>query len=60
MTKEVIKQKIEQIEASIKEIEPYLSQEEFAEYCDSAYTMIAVYNMVTNNKNKLNTDHNDS
>lgn len=43
MTKELINQQIEQIESSIEKVEPYLSAEEFAEYCDSAYTMIAYW-----------------
>ena len=43
MTKEMINQQIGQIEASIEEIEPHLNQEEFADYCDNAYTMIAYW-----------------
>ena len=43
MTKEVINQQIGQIEASIEKIEPYLNKEQFQEYCDSAYTMIAYW-----------------
>ena len=43
MTKEIINQQIGQIEASIEKIEPHLNQEEFADYCDSAYTMIAYW-----------------
>ena len=29
--------------ASIEKIEPYLNKEQFQEYCDSAYTMIAYW-----------------
>ena len=43
MTKEVINQQIGQIEASIEKIEPHLNRVEFADYCDSAYTMIAYW-----------------
>ena len=43
MTKEVINQQIGQIEASIEKIEPHLNQEEFADYCDSAYTIVACW-----------------
>ena len=43
MTKEMINQQIRQIEASIEKIESHLNQEEFADYCDSAYTMIAYW-----------------
>ena len=43
MTKEIINQQIGQIEASIEKIEPYLNREEFADYCDNAYTMIAYW-----------------
>ena len=43
MTKEIINQQIGQIETSIEKIEPYLNKEEFADYCDSAYTMIAYW-----------------
>ena len=43
MTKEIINQQIGQIETSIEKIEPHLSQEEFADYCDSAYTIIAYW-----------------
>ena len=43
MTKEIINQQIGQIEAFIEKIEPHLNQEEFADYCDSAYTMIAYW-----------------
>ena len=43
MTKEIINQQIKQIEAFIEKIEPHLDQVEFAEYCDSAYTMIAYW-----------------
>ena len=43
MKKELINQQIGQIEASIEKIEPYLNQEEFADYCDSAYTIIAYW-----------------
>ena len=43
MTKEMIYQQIEQIEASIEKIEPHLNQEEFSDYCDSAYNMIAYW-----------------
>ena len=43
MTKEIINQQIRQIEASIEKIEPHLNQEEFQEYCDSAYTMVAYW-----------------
>ena len=46
MTKEVINQQIRQIEASIEKIEPHLNQEEFAEYCDSAYTMLAYWRVI--------------
>ena len=43
MTKEIINQQIGQIETSIEKIEPHLNRVEFAEYCDSAYTMIAYW-----------------
>ena len=43
MTKEIINQQIGQIETSIEKIEPHLNQEEFADYCNSAYTMIAYW-----------------
>ena len=43
MTKEIINQQIRQIETSIEKIEPHLNRVEFAEYCDSAYTMIAYW-----------------
>lgn len=43
MSKELINQQIRQIESSIEKIEPHLSAEEFAEYCDNAYTMIAYW-----------------
>ena len=43
MTKEIINQQIGQIETSIEKIEPHLNQEEFADYCDSAYTMVAYW-----------------
>lgn len=43
MTKEIINQQIGQIEASIEKIEPHLNQEEFADYCDSAYTVVAYW-----------------
>lgn len=43
MTNEIINQQIGQIESSIEKIEPHLSPDEFAEYCDSAYTMIAYW-----------------
>ena len=43
MTKEIINQQIGQIEASIEKIEPYLNKEQFQEYCDNAYTMIAYW-----------------
>ena len=43
MTKEIVNQQIGQIETSIEKIEPHLNQEEFADYCDSAYTMIAYW-----------------
>ena len=43
MTKEIINQQIGQIEASIEKIEPHLNKEQFQEYCDSAYTMIAYW-----------------
>ena len=43
MTKEVINQQIKQIEASVEKIEPHLNQEEFADYCDSAYTIVAYW-----------------
>ena len=43
MTKEIINQQIGQIEASIEKIEPYFNKEEFADYCDSAYTIIAYW-----------------
>jgi hypothetical protein len=43
MKKELINQQIGQIEASIDRIEPYLNKEEFAEYCDSAYTLVAYW-----------------
>ena len=43
MTKEIINQQIGQIEASIEKIEPYLNKEQFQEYCDSAYTIVAYW-----------------
>ena len=43
MTKELIKQQIGQIESSIEKIEPHLSEDEFGEYCDSAYTLVAYW-----------------
>ena len=43
MTKEIINQQIRQIEVSIEKIEPHLNQEEFADYCDSAYTIVAYW-----------------
>ena len=43
MTKEVINQQIGQIEASIEKIEPYLTQEEFVDYCENACTIIAYW-----------------
>ena len=43
MTKEMINQQIGQIEASIEKIEPHLNQEQFQEYCDNAYTMVAYW-----------------
>ena len=43
MTKGIVNQQIRQIEASIEKIEPHLNQEEFADYCDSAYTMVAYW-----------------
>ena len=39
----MIDQQIGQIEASIEKIESHLNRVEFAEYCDSAYTMIAYW-----------------
>lgn len=38
-----IKQTIGQIEKSIDTIEPELSDEEFKEYCDSAYKLISFW-----------------
>lgn len=38
-----IKQAIGQIEKSIDTIEPELSDEEFKEYCDSAYKLISFW-----------------
>ncbi len=43
MTKEIINQQIGQIGASIEKIEPHLNRVEFADYCDSAYTMVAYW-----------------
>ena len=48
MKKELINQQIGQIEVSIEKIEPHLNQEEFAEYCDSAYTIIAYWKKQVN------------
>lgn len=38
-----IKQTIGQIEKSIETIEPQLSDEEYKEYCDSAYKLISFW-----------------
>lgn len=43
MKKELINQQIRQIESSIEKIEPYLSEDEFGEYCDNAYTLVAYW-----------------
>lgn len=43
MTEIQIRQVIGQQEASINKIEPYLTPQEFADYCDSIYTCIAYY-----------------
>lgn len=54
MTKEMINQQIGQIEASIEKIEPYLSEDEFWDYCDSAYTLVSYW------KSQLKNCENDS
>ena len=46
MTKTWINQQTEEIEASIEKIEPYLTQEEFVDYCENACTIIAYWKKV--------------
>ena len=46
MTETQIKQVIGQQEASINKVEPYLTPEEFADYCDNIYTCIAYFRKI--------------
>ena len=43
LTEAQVLQIIGQLEASINKVEPYLSTEDFRDYCDNAYTMIAYW-----------------
>lgn len=46
MTKEQILQIIGQLEKSIDKIEPYLSLEDFKDYCDTTMSSIAQWKVV--------------
>jgi len=46
MNEEQIKQMIGQLESSIDEIEDFLTEEEFREYCDSTYSVITYCKLV--------------
>lgn len=46
MSQDQIKQIIGQLESSIEKIEDFLTDEEFAEYCDSTYSSIAQWRLV--------------
>ena len=46
MTEIQVQQTIGQLEASIHKAEPFLSQEEFEEYCDAIYTNIAYWRKI--------------
>ena len=44
-----IQQTIGQLEASINKVEPYLSVEDFKDYCDSTYTSISYWRVILRN-----------
>jgi hypothetical protein len=46
MNKDKILNIIGQIEKSINEVEPILTQDEFEDYCDNAYTLISYWRKV--------------
>ena len=50
MNKEEIKQFIEIINKSIKEVEPKLTKEEFQDYCDSTTTIITYWETILKSK----------
>lgn len=41
-----IKQTIGQLEASIRKVEPYLTMDEFKEYCDSIQTAVTYWKII--------------
>lgn len=43
MSKNLYKNKIGQLEASIEEIEPILDDEEFKDFCDAVYSCITYF-----------------
>ena len=46
ITEAQVLQIIGQLEASINKVEPYLSTEDFRDYCDSTYSSIAMWRVV--------------
>jgi len=46
LTEAQVLQIIGQLEASINKVEPYLSTEDFRDYCDSTYSSIAMWRVV--------------
>lgn len=64
MTEVQINQTKGQLEASVSKVEPYLNQDEFADYCDALYTCVAyiakIKQRVTNSDKPINSDVEES